>query len=61
MLGHALVPELYGRNLGPVHLFGFAIIGTLVTVVTGQWLGLDTAPSTAATSGLAEGGRRHDT
>lgn len=61
VLGHALVPELYGRNLGPVHLFGFAIIGTLVAVATGRRLGLDAAPPPPATNGLAEGGRRHGT
>ena len=61
VLGPALVPALYGRNFGPVHLFGFAILGIVVVMMTGRRLGLDTAPPPAATRGLAEGGRRHGT
>jgi membrane protease YdiL (CAAX protease family) len=38
--GDALIPALYGRNLGPLHLFTFAVIGIGVAVGTRGRLGL---------------------
>ncbi len=40
VVGHALLPALWGRNLGPVHLFSFAVIGVVVVVATRGRLGL---------------------
>src|SRR5919107_975750 len=40
LLGDAFLPALYGRNLGPVHLFSFAVIGAAVVAVTRGRLGL---------------------
>jgi membrane protease YdiL (CAAX protease family) len=34
VVGDALVPDLFGRNVGPVHLFAFAAIGVVVAVAT---------------------------
>jgi membrane protease YdiL (CAAX protease family) len=48
VVGDALVPALYGRNLGPVHLFAFALIGVAVAVATRGRLGLDNKVRTAA-------------
>jgi membrane protease YdiL (CAAX protease family) len=41
VVGDALVPGLYGRNLGPVHLFAFAFIGIVVTLATRGRLGAE--------------------
>jgi membrane protease YdiL (CAAX protease family) len=38
--GNALLPALFGRNLGPVHLFAFAVIGVVLIVRTRGRLGL---------------------
>jgi membrane protease YdiL (CAAX protease family) len=48
VVGDALVHALYGRNLGPVHLFAFALIGVAVAVATRGRLGLDNKVRTAA-------------
>jgi len=40
LLGDAFLPALYGRNLGPVHLFSFAVIGVVVVATTRGRLGL---------------------
>jgi membrane protease YdiL (CAAX protease family) len=40
-VGDALVPALYGRNLGPIHLFAFAAIGIAVAILTRGRLGTD--------------------
>jgi membrane protease YdiL (CAAX protease family) len=40
LLGDALIPTLYGRNLGPVHLFAFAVIGVVVVAATRGRLGV---------------------
>ena len=56
VLGDALVPALYGRGLGPVHLFAFALIGLVVGVATRGRLGLDSSDRTARpVPGLPEG------
>ena len=60
VVGDALVPDLFGRNVGPVHLFAFAAIGVVVAVVTKARLGLDEgAPTAGALSGRAAGTARH--
>jgi membrane protease YdiL (CAAX protease family) len=52
-VGDALVPALYGRNLGPIHLFAFALIGIVVAVLTRGRLGIDNSiRTTAPASGL---------
>jgi uncharacterized protein len=40
VVGDAFLPDLYGRNLGPVHLFSFAVIGVAVVAATHGRLGL---------------------
>jgi membrane protease YdiL (CAAX protease family) len=47
LVGDALVPDLFGRSLGPVHLFAFAVIGVVVAVATKGRLGLDESARTA--------------
>lgn len=59
-IGDAVVPALYGRNLGPIHLFAFAIIGIVVAVATRGRLGLDesnqcTAPAAGCSQALRHG------
>ena len=39
VLGEGFLPELYGRSLGPVNLFAFAILGTAAWVATRGRLG----------------------
>jgi hypothetical protein len=46
-VGDALAPDLFGRSLGPVHLFAFAVIGVVVAVATKGRLGLDESARTA--------------
>ena len=41
VLGDALVPTLYGRNYGPLHLFAFAVIGLGVATATRGRLGYE--------------------
>jgi membrane protease YdiL (CAAX protease family) len=60
VVGDALVQDLFGRSLGPVHLFAFTAIGVVVAVVTKARLGLDEgAPTAGALSGRAAGTARH--
>jgi membrane protease YdiL (CAAX protease family) len=47
LVGDALIPDLYGQGLGPVHLFAFAVIGVVVAVATKGRLGLDESARTA--------------
>lgn len=56
VVGDALVQDLFGRSLGPVHAFAFAAIGVVVAVVTRARLGLDEGAQIAgAGSGRAAG------
>jgi hypothetical protein len=32
LLGDAFLPSLYGRNLGPLHLFAIGLLGTIVWI-----------------------------
>jgi membrane protease YdiL (CAAX protease family) len=59
VVGDALVADLYGRNLGPVHLFAFAVIGVVVAFATRGRLGFDDRARAAAVDGLPEGTFRH--
>jgi membrane protease YdiL (CAAX protease family) len=47
VLGDALVPTLYGRNHGPLHLFAFAVMGLGVAIATRGRLGCADAVETA--------------
>jgi membrane protease YdiL (CAAX protease family) len=47
VLGDALVPTLYGRNAGPLHLFAFAVIGLGVALATRGRLGVEHTVGTA--------------
>jgi len=61
VLGDALVPALYGRGLGPVHLFAFAVIGLVVGVATRGRLGLDDSVRTAPNDIGSSKGAGHGT
>jgi membrane protease YdiL (CAAX protease family) len=61
VLGDALVPALYGRGLGPVHLFAYALIGLLVGVATRGRLGLKGSGRTAPAVIRSSGGAGHGT
>jgi membrane protease YdiL (CAAX protease family) len=55
VLGDALLPALYGRGLGPVHLFAYAVIGLVAAVATRGRLGLDDGvPTTPRVHGPRE-------
>ncbi len=61
VLGGALVPALYGRGLGPVHLFAFAVLGLVVAVATCGRLGLECSDRTARPVDGPRGGAGHGT
>jgi hypothetical protein len=61
VVGDAFLPALYGRNLGPVHLFAFAVVGVVVVVATRGRVGLavragPVTPNTATTREVARHG-----
>ena len=43
-LGEGFLPRLYGQNLGPLHLFAFAVIGLVVILATRGRLGEPPSP-----------------